>query len=232
MDTQNDLKSQPILFDLLKRLADGIVAVFGDHCEVVIHDFRDLSHTVVYIAGNLTGRSPGAPAPFWKEEINDFKPDELNYLATKGSKTLKCSTIWIRNTSGNSIGAVCINVDYSELIWAKEILEKMISSANDISQLVVNNTFARDVDELIDLSLKSFLEEAHIPNITAITQEDKRRVVRSFDEKGIFNIRGAAQKVANVLNLSRASIYNYRSSQKIGEPITADEAPKMETVNK
>lgn len=221
---QNDLKSQPLLLDLLKRLADGIVAVFGDHCEVVIHDFSDLSHTLVYIAGNLTGRSLGAPAPFWKEEISGLKLDELNYLATKGNKTLKCSTIWIRNTSGNSIGAVCINVDYSELIWAKEIIERMISSDNDIPTLVVNNTFARDVDELIDLSLKSFLEEASIPNNAALTQEDKRRVVRNFDEKGLFKIRGVAQKVAKVLNLSRASIYNYRSSQKNSEQIPAAEA--------
>ncbi|NJL27059.1 MAG: hypothetical protein HC897_03830 [Thermoanaerobaculia bacterium] len=52
----------PWLVDILRRLAEGIVAVIGPFCEVVVHDFGDLEHSVVVIAGDVTGRRPGAGA--------------------------------------------------------------------------------------------------------------------------------------------------------------------------
>jgi len=51
------------LLDILKHLAEGIVAVVGPHCEVVVHDFSDLEHSAVVVAGNVSGREPGAPVP-------------------------------------------------------------------------------------------------------------------------------------------------------------------------
>jgi len=35
------------MFDRLGRIAEGVVAVMGPHCEVVIHDFSDLEHSLV-----------------------------------------------------------------------------------------------------------------------------------------------------------------------------------------
>ena len=49
--------------DLLERLAEGIVAVVGTHCEVVVHDLSDPEHSVVVVAGDVTHRKPGAPVP-------------------------------------------------------------------------------------------------------------------------------------------------------------------------
>ena len=47
--------------EFLKRMARGIVGVFGKRCEVVIHDFNDITRSVVHIEGNVTNRSVGAP---------------------------------------------------------------------------------------------------------------------------------------------------------------------------
>ena len=37
---------KPDLYDLLGRIAEGVVAVIGPHCEVVVHDFSDLEHSL------------------------------------------------------------------------------------------------------------------------------------------------------------------------------------------
>jgi predicted transcriptional regulator YheO len=35
------------LLDILKRLAEGIVAVVGPHCEVVVHDFSSRGYAFI-----------------------------------------------------------------------------------------------------------------------------------------------------------------------------------------
>lgn len=207
----------PVLVDMLRRLADGIVAVVGPHCEVVIHDFGDLEHSVVAIAGNVTGRKPGAPVPdlaFTSADLNCQTPDQINYCSKLGSRDLRSSTIWIRDADGRPIGAVCINVDYSDLVQVRELIEKMTGPAREAPELVVSDTFARDTDELIDAAVSAFLRQEAIPGLQAMSYEDKLRLIQAVESRGLFRIRGAVSRVADLLNVSRASVYNYRSSLK------------------
>ena len=208
---------QPWFLDILERLAEGIVAVVGPHCEVVVHDFSDPEHSVVLIAGNVTGRRVGAPVPdlsFISGELNRDTPDQMNYCARIGSHHLQSSTIWIRDTDGTPIGAVCINVDYSDLTHARDLLDKLATSTRNVSDLVITDTFAKDVGDLIELSVSEFLRQEDVQSVEAMGYEDKLRLIQSLEERGLFRIRGAVNRVADVLDVSRASIYNYRSSLK------------------
>ena len=208
---------QPWFLDILERLAEGIVAVVGPYCEVVVHDFSDPEHSVILIAGNVTDRNVGAPVPdlsFISGELDRDTPDQLNYRARIGSHHLQSSTIWIRDTDGMPIGAVCINVDYSDLIHARDLLDKLATSTRTVSDLVITDTFAKDVGDLIKLSISEFLRNEDIQGIEAMGHEGKLRLIQSLEERGLFRIRGAVNQVADVLDVSRASIYNYRSSLK------------------
>jgi predicted transcriptional regulator YheO len=201
----------------LERLAEGIVAVVGPHCEVVVHDFSDPEHSVVLIAGNVTGRRVGAPVPdlsFISGELDRDTPDQMNYRARIGSHHLQSSTIWIRDTDGTPIGAVCINVDYSDLTHARDLLDKLATSTRNVSDLVITDTFAKDVGDLIELSVSEFLRQEDLQSVEAMGYEDKLRLIQSLEERGLFRIRGAVNRVADMLDVSRASIYNYRSSLK------------------
>ena len=211
---------EPQLFDLLKRLATAIVAVMGPRCEVVVHDFSDLEHSVVAIAGNVTGRKPGAPVPdlsFTAGELGREMSDQVNYHSRVGPRNLQSSTIFIRDEHHCPIGAVCINVDYSELLLMRDLLDGLTAPIRDSSELVVSETFARDIDELIELSVANFLHEAGVASVEAMSHEDKLRLIQVVEERGLFQIRGAVNRLADLLNVSRASIYNYRSSLKNGE---------------
>ena len=208
---------QPWFLDTLKRLAEGIVAVIGPHCEVVVHDFCDPEHSVVLIAGNVTGRRVGAAVPdlsFISGELDRDTPDQLNYRARIGSHHLQSSTIWIRDTDGTPIGAVCINVDYSGLIHARDLLDKLATSTRNVSDLVVTDTFAKDVGDLIELSISEFLRQEGIEGVEAMGNKDKLRLIQELEGRGLFDIRGAVNRVADLLDVSRATIYNYRSNLK------------------
>lgn len=209
------------LLDLLERVAEGIVAVIGTHCEVVVHDFSDPEHSAVVVTGDVTHRKPGAPVPdlsFISGELDKDTPDQLNYQIKINEHTLQSSTIWIRNPEGNPIGAICINVDYADLNEARTLLDKLSASTRNVSDLVVSNTFAKDLDNLIELSARDYLLQKNLPAIEILSLEEKLDMVEQFEEKGLFQIRGSVQRVADLLKVSRASVYNYRSNLKLEAP--------------
>jgi len=205
------------LLGILERVAEGIVAVVGPFCEVVIHDFSDLEHSAVIVVGDVSGRKPGAPVPdleFVSSELNAETPDQLNYRIKIGSKELQSSTIWIKDEDGNPCGAMCININYDELNEASKILERFIAPVKKEPEFIVQDTWAKDTDELISLSVTAYLRQENISHIEAMTQEEKLKLVEAVEKQGLFKIRGAATRLAEILNVTRASIYNYRASVK------------------
>jgi len=213
-------KLTPQLLDILKRLAEGIVAIVGPTCEVVVHDFADLEHSVVVVAGNVTGRKTGAPVPdlfFTSEELNRETPDQINYRTRLGDRELQNSTIWIRDETGEPIGAVCIMVDYTDLRQMRGLVEKLSTALATSSDMIVSDTFARDTADLLDHAVAGFLRQRHIPDIEAMSYEEKLCLIKTVEERGLFKIRGAVNRLADMLNVSRASIYNYRASLKNGD---------------
>jgi predicted transcriptional regulator YheO len=206
------------LLDLLERLAEGIVAVVGAHCEVVVHDFSDPEHSAVVVAGDVTHRKPGAPVPdlsFISGELNKNTHDQLNYQIKINEHTLQSSTIWIRNPEGEPIGAICINLDYSDLHEARVLLDRLSSSTRNVSDFVVSNTLAKDLDNLIELSARDYLSHNSLSTVEVLSLEEKLDMVELFEERGLFQIRGSVQRVADLLKVSRASVYNYRSNLKL-----------------
>ncbi len=217
----------PSILETLKRVAAGVVAVVGPHCEVVVHDFGDLEHSVVAIAGSVTGRKPGAPVPdlsFTTGELGCDTPDQLNYHSKIGPRNLQSSTIFIRDGENQPLGAVCINVDYSEHLQVRDLLEKLTTPVRESSELVVSDTFARDVDELIELAVANFLHQEEIAGVDTMSHDEKLRLIQRVEERGLFQIRGAVNRLADILNVSRASIYNYRATLKNGDFPNSDDS--------
>jgi predicted transcriptional regulator YheO len=213
-------KLDPWLVDILKRMAESIVAVVGPHCEIVVYDFDDLEHSVVAVTGNVTGRQPGAPVPdlhFISQELDRNTPDQLNYRTRKGTRDLQSSLIWIRDVKGEPIGAIGVNIDHTDLLQARALIDSLAASTQTVTDIVVSNTFAKDLDELIDITVADFLRQSNLPNIDSMSQDDKLRLIDEVEKQGLFRIRGAVNRMADLLNVSRATIYNYRSSLKIGD---------------
>ncbi len=104
----------------LKNIADSLAKMYGRNMEVVIHDFGDLEHSLVHISGQLTKRKIGAPVTdvvvkAWRDE-GDAVKDIIGYRSTtREGRTLKSSTIFIREGRGKVIGALCINYDVTDL---------------------------------------------------------------------------------------------------------------------
>ncbi|MBN1264210.1 MAG: PAS domain-containing protein [Anaerolineales bacterium] len=207
------------LFELLGRIAEGIIAVVGPYCEVVVYDFADLEHAIVSVAGDLTDRQPGAPVPdleFIRTSLKNDSPDEINYTQ-KGDHQFLSYTVWVRDPAGEIIGAVGINMDYDHILQMKAIVDSLTSVFQQKSDLLISNTFARSLDELLQNTVREFLQQESIHSIDELTLQDKQHLIEIVEDRGLFKIRGAAQRLADLLNVSRASIYNYRAGAGVNQ---------------
>ena len=88
-------------------IAKGISETFGQNCEVVIHDLQKPEKSLVYVAGKVTGRKPGAPSTDLVLQAiknnGNTSNDLINYeTSTKDGRTLKSSTIFIKSISFNN----------------------------------------------------------------------------------------------------------------------------------
>ena len=55
------MNEKACILNVLKQVADAVIKTFGRSCEVSVHDLSNLNKSLIYIAGNVTKREPGAP---------------------------------------------------------------------------------------------------------------------------------------------------------------------------
>ncbi len=201
-----------LLLSAMIPIADGIAKTLGEQCEVVIHDLKNPDSSLYYIAGNITGRKLGSPLTnlslqTLKQEGNDAH-DLIGYeTLTKDGKKLKSSTIYIRNDAKQVIGCLCINLQINHIETCIKILETL-TKVNINSNVETKENFYVDVNEAMEEIVSGVLKDYAVP-LALMEKEDKIRVVHILESKGVFLVKGAVDYIANRLNVSRYTIYNY-----------------------
>lgn len=194
------------------RTARTIVNTFGLSCEVAVHDFRDLEHSLIHIEGTLTGRQIGAPitnvvTKAWRHDGDDVEDIFAYSTQARNGRTLKSSTNFLRDEQGHVIGALCINFDITDF----EKLQSGLQSLIQIDKGAGRGTgehFARNMGENSEVIFNAAVKR--IGKLPAnMTREEKRKLVRILDEEGAFLIKGMVQYAAKGMDLSIYTIYNY-----------------------
>lgn len=196
------------------QVANVLGQMFQNVLEVVVHDFRNLDAAIIHIVnGHISGRSVGGPA----SELNmhrlldqDHFPDELlNYTSRNHrGQSLKSSSLAIRDGEGNIIGAFCLHFDMSQFEQFQKFLELFVNtkihSLVGINDFGANLTHDEEIKNEIDAwKLKQGLSTAQL------SYKDKQSIVEYLYHRGCFKKRGSISLIANELQLTRQSIYNY-----------------------
>ncbi len=190
-------------------VADAIAAAVGPYCEVVLHDISRPERSVVYMAGNVTNRSIGAPLTDMVlrrlREQGDAISDLPGYHnVTKDGKTLRSSTTFVRDGQGKVIGCLCVNIDQTPLVSWRHFLENSLFSAPGETK----ETFATGMTEALNDIVQSVLEN-YGGDPGALTKEEKTSVVQQLEERGVFLMKGSVEMVAGILGVTRYTVYNY-----------------------
>ena len=195
----------------LKGIADAIVGFLGRNCEVCIHDLTSLQKSLVYIAGDVTGRQAGAPATdllvraLQQEDhtIRDFS----NYRTmSNDGRSLKSTTVFIRNAAGKPVVAFCINLDTTEFFAASQLLLPFLNNLEKPQEK--SETFARSLEETIEsLFTRAVMAMGKQP--FSMGTEEKIRLIELLEHDGAFRLKGAVEQVASMAGVSKYTIYNY-----------------------
>ena len=120
------------LLAIISGMVEGLHETLGPGSEVLLHNLREPQHSVIAIAGSLTGRTIGAPATDLLLRLlraGDTDTNPINYATqAPDGRQLRSSTLFIRDLDGNTIGALCINIDVSQAAEVNEWLAACVSS--------------------------------------------------------------------------------------------------------
>ncbi|MFB6366296.1 transcriptional regulator [Paenibacillus elgii] len=207
----------------LLPLLHCIAAQFGDKCEVVLHDLtQGYESTIVAIEnGHITGRKVGDCGSNLGLEVlrgTVTDGDRYNYITqTKDGKILRSSTTYIKNGKGETIGALCINFDISELLVAENTIRSLTMHSLDQE---VKEVFVNDVNDLVDYLLQECQKSIGKP-VSHMAKEDKMKAVQFLDARGAFLVKKAGDKVCQFLDISKFTLYNYLDEIRVNQERSA-----------
>jgi predicted transcriptional regulator YheO len=190
-------------------LVKGISKTFGKNCEVVLHEFKDLKNSIVAIEnGHVTGRdlnSPMTKISLEKVREGTVNEDIINYSEKNiDGRVLKSSTMFIKNDMGKFIGCLCINIDITDFIAARNVINDIMR----IGEADTEKPSKNKVNIILSDIVKETINEMGRP-IIYLSKDEKVTIVKKLDHQGAFLIKGAIDYVAEVLQVSKYTIYNY-----------------------
>lgn len=214
--------------DLLKPyipMVKFIAEVFGDHCEVILHDLTNLESSIIAISNNhVTGRQIGGHiTDFGLSVISDpaFKDRDfiVNYEGhtDNGKKTFRSSTFFIRDDQGTPVGLFCINYDITSWLQVKKMVDHLVAFSSEFSSgsAAQENpahpnveTFSSGIDGVLQTLLNRTIYEMG-GDVIRMLPEEKRQVVAQLSQRGFFNLKGAVSIVAKRLDVSEQTVYRY-----------------------
>lgn len=192
----------------LRPVVDGLAATFGTQCEVVLHDYRTPDASVVALAGSVTSRSVGGAMSEIGLEIlarGDTARDKLNYVTkTPDGRTVKSSTLLLRDGSGHVFGSLCVNLDITELRLAAKAMAALVGTAD--AAPAATTVFSDDIGEVVTAVIEQEEERLGRP-LAHDSRQGRLRVIEALDARGVFRLSRSALVVAERLGVSRATVY-------------------------
>ena len=203
--------------EMLKQIAAGLAAQFGENCEIVIHDFKDSTdNTIVHIEnGHVTGRKLGdGPSGAVLNALKHHDgtlPDKLAYLTkTETGRILKSSTIYIKDETDSLRYIFGINYDITNLLAIETSIHSLITcqDAETPSADSSPKVITPDVNQLLDELIEQSVALVGVP-VPLMTKEDKIKAINFLNDSGAFLITKSGDKVAKFFGISKYTLYSY-----------------------
>jgi predicted transcriptional regulator YheO len=210
------------LISVFTQLVEPLGRTLPSSSEVVLHDLSLLPNSIVAVFGDVTGRRIGDPATdlLLEQAMTGFAKHNLGYetVLTDGRR-MRSSTMIIRDVADNPVAALCINTDISAWMAIRDLADVMMGQAPesaitpDIPRAVPEvvaptEMFVKDVDELASYLIHQAISSIGVP-VSQMKKEHKLQVVAQLKARGIFLLREAVEMIAESLEVTRFTIYNY-----------------------
>ncbi len=188
-----------------KSVAEGVARLLHPIAEVVLHDIEE--SRIVAIYNSFSKRSRGDDSLIRDREGLEREPDVHGPFKKNdaGQRWLKYVSVKLRDDEGRAIGLMCINLDLSVFADFKQSMLPLLATLEDSSQL--DSLFDDDWQERITTFVNEHLQGLN-RSLGSLTRQERAELVHELHAAGAFRTKNAPMFVANVLGVSRATIYN------------------------
>lgn len=192
----------------MQHVAEGLGKTLAPFCEVVLHDLTEPEHAILAIHNNLSGRSVGAPATelgLARAADPAFEQVIANYPNTfPDGRLAKSTSIGIKDSQGQYVAALCMNVDLTVF----RSLNTMLTQFGSVDAAAsVSETMAPSGADAIRQRIDQFAARLGTTP-RALKADERKALMRELKEAGLSDVRRAMDIVAAYLNVSRATVYN------------------------
>lgn len=197
-------------YEFLYKIAEGISAMFGSGCETIIHEMNGQRiKNLAIFNGHVTGRKAGSTlsiygndTEFDTEDSPNLENDYLNQMVVISSgKQIKSSTFHMRG-DGYHYG-LGINFDITVLGQMRNILDNLTDLDGELLSSL-SGSAQPGIESLFD----GCLEMVNKP-LKRMKKADRLALVRLLKEKGVFHMQRSVPYVAERMDVSKFTIYNY-----------------------
>ena len=179
-------------------LCDSIVLLMRPLIEIIIHDIA--SGKIYYINGNLSKRKVGDPSLLapgeFEKNIDQIIYPKINF----DGRLIKSISVPIDNK-----WLICINADASVFSQMKNLGEVFL---NTIKESQPESLFKNDWQEKLHVAIDDFLKKQGL-KFDELNHFQKKILAKHLFDLGAFAEKNAADYVANILGLGRATIFKY-----------------------
>ena len=138
------------ILNFLMSLGEGISAMFGPDCEVIIHDLKNKGIVTAIYNGHVTVRIKGDRMNLlriYKMEEAIEGRDFYNCLCrTAEGRLIKSTTVHFKDK--NYHYAFGINYDFTKLSLAESVLSNLVRTGNNVETLINTNASEKIVDDI------------------------------------------------------------------------------------
>lgn len=187
-------------------IVDMIAKTYGEKCEIVIHDLTNPQNSVVHTVNNhVTGREVGQSFEHLVTQVllsQNFENDcaANYYYTTDDNRLIKSSTALLRNDENRVVAAICINIEAQK---GEKVVPELLENIEINEPVGEKHVHVMEiVDDIIEHTLKG-------KDVKLLKREEKIEIVRFMNNKGIFLIKGAIDKVSEKMSISKVTIYSY-----------------------
>ena len=191
-----------------EKIVDALGKTLAPLVEVVLHDLTQPQHAVVAIANNLSGRSVGDPAteiglarmadPAFPEVLQNY-PNHF-----PDGRPAKSTSIGLKNSQGDYVAAICLNVDVSMLNAVTASLTQLAQT----SPTDIRESLAAPRLDVVRAMLERFSAGLNTTS-RALRPAQRREAVRQLAEAGLMELKNAQAVVADILGVARSTVYTY-----------------------
>lgn len=195
----------PSELELYKPVAEAISLLLSPHVEVVVHDFK--TKCIAAIFNNFSKRKVGDESLLDERATQEvFAPYfKINWDGRK----VKAVSAVLKNRAGDPIGLLCITLDISKWEQMHHFILELIESKVEKPDFLFKNDWREKINVYVSTSLK----ERGLC-LRSLDRAEKQKLILELWKEGAFETKNAASYVADVLQISRATVYNYLKEKR------------------